>query len=436
MKFARLTVGGPCDAFQKCWIISLYCPLSISRNHQLRNEQRWSAQDQVQVECVSPAPTPHAITLPTYYLCAQLTSPSRLLKTAFHFLAGLGSGTLSAVLLQPIDLLKTRVQQSGHHSLRLALREIRDSAAAASSSRFGSSASVLPALWRGATPSALRTGFGSAIYFTSLNAIRTHVSRVPFFSAAAAAPTPDASNNSSRAAGAGAGTTAASSSAAVAATVKAQQQQHSSSLVKLSNTGNLLAGAVARTFAGMLLMPLTVIKVRYESSLYAYPSIAAAARGIFAKEGVRGFVSGFGATAMRDAPYAGLYVLFYEQSKKRLSAWHVGGGEGGSDSMGGSTSAGINFSSGVIAGAACSMMSNPFDAVKTRIQLQPGLYRNTFHAAHRMVMQEGLRSLLDGLALRMGRKAMSSALAWTVYEELLRRAEITLNPAKRTESML
>lgn len=319
-------------------------------------------------------------------------------------------------------MLKTRVQQSGHHSLRLALREIHASAAASSSSRFGSSVSVIPALWRGATPSALRTGFGSAIYFTSLNAIRTHVSRLPFFSeAATTTPIPNASNS-----GTGA-------PAVVAAAVETQQQQqpHSSSLVKLSNTGNLLAGAVARTFAGMLLMPLTVIKVRYESSLYAYPSIAAAARGIFAKEGVRGLFSGFGATAMRDAPYAGLYVLFYEQSKKRLSTLHAG-----SSKMDGSTSAGINFSSGVIAGAACSMISNPFDAVKTRIQLQPGVYRNTFHAAHRMITQEGVRSLLDGLALRMGRKAVSSALAWTVYEELLRRAEVTLNPAKRSESVL
>jgi solute carrier family 25 protein 38 len=41
-----------------------------------------------------------------------------------------------------------------------------------------------------------------------------------------------------------------------------------------------------------------------------------------------------------------------------------------------------------------------------------------------MVREGGLRSMFDGLALRMGRKAMSSALAWTVYEELIRRAEI------------
>lgn len=324
---------------------------------------------------------------------------NHLRSQVFHFVAGLGSGLLSAVLLQPIDLLKTRVQQSGHHSLTTAFREIR------SQPRF------LPALWRGATPSALRTGFGSALYFTSLNAIRNNVSRVPFLAADG-------------------------------------EGRHSSSLVKLSNTGNLLAGAVARTFAGMTLMPLTVIKVRYESNLYSYGSIAAAGRDIFRKEGLRGFFSGFGATAMRDAPYAGLYVLFYEQSKKRLSS--LTGGDGGAahakettgrakipvPAMGVSTAATINFGSGVIAGAACSAISNPFDAVKTRIQLQPGVYRNTFHAARMMVAHEGLRSLADGLALRMSRKAMSSALAWTVYEELIRRAEVTLNPKKRKESVL
>ena len=69
------------------------------------------------------------------------------------------------------------------------------------------------------------------------------------------------------------------------------------------------------------------------------------------------------------------------------------------------------------------MASNPFDAVKTRIQLQPGRYRNTVSGARRMVREEGLRALWDGLALRMSRKAVSSALAWTVYEELIRRAE-------------
>ena len=40
-----------------------------------------------------------------------------------------------------------------------------------------------------------------------------------------------------------------------------------------------------------------------------------------------------------------------------------------------------------------------------------------------MLREEGVRSLFDGLGIRIARKAVSSALAWTVYEELIRRAE-------------
>ncbi|KAK5654938.1 hypothetical protein OQA88_6695 [Cercophora sp. LCS_1] len=298
-------------------------------------------------------------------------------KSTFHFVAGLGSGVLSAILLQPIDLLKTRVQQSGSHSLSAAIAEIR------------AAPHLVPALWRGSVPSALRTGFGSAIYFTSLNAIRQNAARIPLLA------------------------------------VVTSTDPHSSSLPKLSNTGNLLAGAVARSFAGFILMPLTVLKVRYESSLYNYSSLGSAARDITAREGLRGFFVGFGATAIRDAPYAGLYVLFYEQSKRRLSALSNASSETKVTRMGVSTAAGINFASGVFSGVVCSVISNPFDAVKTRIQLQPDGYRNMVHAARRMVGEEGFRALWDGLALRMSRKALSSALAWTVYEELIRRAEVT-----------
>lgn len=189
-------------------------------------------------------------------------------------------------------------------------------------------------------------------------------------------------------------------------------------------------------------MPLTVIKVRYESNLYSYKSIASAARGIYAGEGARGFFAGFGATAMRDAPYAGLYVLFYEQSKKRLSRMYGNSStelnQTGDRSgvMGMSRAATINFASGGLAAVVCSIISNPFDAVKTRIQLQPGQYRNMVHAATRMLAEEGFRSLWDGLALRMSRKALSSALAWTVYEELIRRAERTWSRDAKKENVL
>ncbi|TGO69740.1 hypothetical protein BOTNAR_0007g00210 [Botryotinia narcissicola] len=310
----------------------------------------------------------------------------------FHFGAGLGSGILSAVLLQPADLLKTRVLQSNHASLYTSIRELSQSP------------NSIRSFWRGTVPSALRTGFGSAIYFTSLNALRQNVAR----------------SNLLRTIG----------------VVEQKSMAHSSSLPKLSNLANLTTGAVARAGAGFILMPMTIIKVRYESNLYAYKSIVGAGRDIFLTEGFRGFFSGFGATAIRDAPYAGLYVLFYEELKKRLS--HVvhsspqveGLAEkvdlGLSKNMKGSTSASINFGSGVLAAGLATAITNPFYSIKTRIQLQPKKYTNLVMAGKKMVGEEGVKSLFDGLGLRMGRKAVSSALAWTIYEELIRRAESVL----------
>ena len=206
----------------------------------------------------------------------------------------------------------------------------------------------------------------------------------------------------------------------------------SSRLPKLSNMANLATGAFARASAGFIMSPVTVLKVRYESSYYNYTSLASAVRDIARTEGFRGFFAGFGATAVRDAPYAGLYVLFYEQSKARLAelattlATSKDTGMGLQSAPSLATSTSINFLSGMVAAISATAVTNPFDAIKTRLQLMPGKYGNMVVAAKTMLREEGFRSLFDGLGLRMGRKAVSSALAWTVYEELIRRAETKL----------
>lgn len=303
---------------------------------------------------------------------------SKKAHPTFHFLAGLTSGLSSAVLLQPADLLKTRVQQSRSSSLVPVLRSIL------------SGPHPIASLWRGTLPSALRTGFGSALYFTTLSSLRQVV----------------ANETAQRNLSSG---------------ILAPAARSSSVLPKLSNMQNLFTGATARVFAGFVLMPVTVIKVRYESDFYAYKSISSAARSIFAQEGLKGFFTGFGATAVRDAPYAGLYVLFYEATKSRLN--RLVSAETDQSMRSSGSSATINASSGVLAAGLATGVTNPFDAVKTRLQLMPQKYGNMLKAARLMVKEDGLKSFFDGLGLRMGRKALSSALAWTVYEELIGRAE-------------
>ncbi|KAI1614893.1 MC family mitochondrial carrier protein [Exophiala viscosa] len=307
---------------------------------------------------------------------ANTVSSTKRAHPYFHFLAGLTSGVSSAVLLQPADLLKTRVQQSRSHSLVPVLKSIL------------AGPHPVASLWRGTVPSALRTGFGSALYFTTLSSLRQIFANA--------------------------------STKSIGDVLPAAVKKSSSVLPKLTNTQNLMAGASARVFAGFVLMPFTVIKVRYESDLYAYKSIASASRSIYASEGLRGFFSGFGATAVRDAPYAGLYVVFYEACKTRLNKI-LSSETDQNPSF--ASSATINASSGVIAAGLATSFTNPFDAVKTRLQLMPKKYRNMVNATRIMLKEDGLKSFFDGLALRMGRKALSSALAWTVYEELISRAE-------------
>src|SRR5204863_8320069 len=84
-------------------------------------------------------------------------------------------------------------------------------------------------LWRRTLPSARRTGFGSALYFTSLNALRQGVAN----------RSPD-----------------------VFAKVRTPTENPTSALPKLSHTANLVTGAIARVMAGFAMMPVTVLKVR------------------------------------------------------------------------------------------------------------------------------------------------------------------------------
>ncbi|GAB7361081.1 hypothetical protein MBLNU230_g1119t1 [Neophaeotheca triangularis] len=316
-------------------------------------------------------------------------------STGFHFLAGLTSGCTSAFLLQPADLLKTRIQQSRSATLTSVLRSVL------------AGPQPLQQLWRGTTPSVIRTGFGSALYFGMLNQLRSHAAALPATIGGSGNTTTTTTNNN---------------------------KSDSSALPKLGNLANLSTGAAARVAAGFIMNPVTVLKVRYESSYYNYTTLAGAGRDVLGREGLRGFFAGFGATAVRDAPYAGLYVLVYENAKARLGAVRAVEGEGGDGDDGGKKAkarstttvygaASVNFASGVVAAVAATTLTNPFDAIKTRLQIMPRKYANMVQGAKLMLKEEGLRSMFDGLSLRIGRKAVSSALAWTVYEELIRRAE-------------
>lgn len=89
----------------------------------------------------------------------------------------------------------------------------------------------------------------------------------------------------------------------------------------LPNTvlGNLTAGGTARSSVGLVLMPMTVIKTRMESSIYTgRTTILGVAKDILSTQGIRGLFAGFWPTTLRDAPTAGLFLVAYEQARRVL----------------------------------------------------------------------------------------------------------------------
>merc|ERR1719336_896344 len=78
---------------------------------------------------------------------------------------------------------------------------------------------------------------------------------------------------------------------------------------------SLLIGAAARTFAGSVMIPFTVVKTRIESGAFQYRSVFAALESILRTEGLRGLTRGLGPTLARDVPFSSLYLAFYDLLK-------------------------------------------------------------------------------------------------------------------------
>lgn len=229
-----------------------------------------------------------------------------------HLFSGALSGLTSSTLLQPFDLLKTRQQQPTSHLRPTILASAR---------------SVLQedgprGLWRGTSATLARNIPGIAMYMTSLSALRARLALVKVFAA---------------------------------------ERSTTSTLPTLSHSGNLLAGASTRVAVGFILNPISVLKARYESSLHQLPSLPAALAAL-ARAGPRELTRGFWASSLRDAPYAGLFVLSYEGAKK----W---AGQG--SNAGVLPGWAVHTTSAAAAGTVATLATHPFDVIKVRLV---GLY--------------------------------------------------------------
>ncbi|KAF5371954.1 hypothetical protein D9615_008068 [Tricholomella constricta] len=286
--------------------------------------------------------------------------------------SGALSGLATTVCLQPFDLLKTRMQQGDGK-----LNAQRNTLIIGTARDIIKQNGIL-GLWRGTTASLMRNVPGVALYMTSLTQLRTVMATSPYFAIVR---------------------------------VHTQNSKSSSVLPTLTNGGNLLAGATTRVGVGFLLNPFSVLKARYESNMYAYQSLTGAFVSI-ARQGPSELLRGFLASSLRDAPYAGLFIVFYEGIKRETYAIFP--------TTSNAHSAAIHSISAASAGAIATLATHPFDVIKTKIQVRS---EDRYHGLMRTIKtiwkQRGVVGYFDGATLRMSRKVLSSAIGWAVYEGYL-----------------
>nr|XP_044992579.1 mitochondrial glycine transporter isoform X2 [Jaculus jaculus] len=296
---------------------------------------------------------------------SPLLPPQDLHPVIKAFLCGSISGTCCTLLFQPLDLIKTRLQAlqpSDHGSRRVGmvavlLRVVRTES--------------LLGLWKGMSPSIVRCVPGVGIYFGTLHSLKQHFLR-------------------------GRPPTALES---------------------------LMLGVGSRSVAGVCTSPLTVVKTRFEpvavtgpvlplqSGRYGYESICTALRSIYHNEGHRGLFSGLTATLLRDAPFSGIYLMFYSQTKGIVLH--------GTDQLDAAFVPAVNFSCGIFAGILASLVTQPADVIKTHMQLSPGRFQWIGQAVAFIFKDHGLRGFFQGSVPRALRRTLMAAMAWTVYEEMM-----------------
>lgn len=265
------------------------------------------------------------------------------------FLAGSFSGICSTLLFQPLDLVKTRLQ-SPVQTRTAGLGMVSLLSHVVKNEK-------VTGLWKGTVPSMTRCVPGVGLYFCSLNCLQRALAKSD--------PSP---------------------------------------------LEAVCLGVMARSFTGVILLPITVIKTRYESGVYKYGSILQALKAIHTTEGFKGLFSGLIPTLLRDAPFSGLYLMFYTQAKKAVpETWKDG-----------MTQVPTIFFCGTFAGLVASLCTQPADVIKTHVQLCPRKFTSVSIAVSHINKEHGLAGYFRGLVPRVLRRTFMTALAWTVYEQVSR----------------
>lgn len=276
-------------------------------------------------------------------------------------ISGSASGALVSACVQPLDVIRTRIQADSARGQFIGVADTVKSIVKAHGVR---------ALWQGTQPTVVRLGIGAGLHFFFLETLK------PMF--------------------------------------------ESTSTHELGAMGALLTGGLSRAMAAVVSCPITVVKTRMEfidqraGMTQPYTNTLHALQTIARTEGIRGLYKGLGPTILSNTPFSGLYYLFYTRLQNQLRMTDMPG-------------VAVNLCSSTVAAVAATLITQPADVVRTRMQLNlahaeavaPASWRfQTWSMLQSIAKTQGMKGLLAGAGPRMVKRTLQTALVWTLYEEL------------------
>ncbi|KAL0783802.1 hypothetical protein Bca101_000047 [Brassica carinata] len=192
---------------------------------------------------------------------------------------------------------------------------------------------------------------------------------------------------------------------------------------KVSNHGRLLSGFGAGVLEALAIVtPFEVVKIRLQQQkglspeLFKYKGPIHCARTIVREESLLGLWSGAAPTVMRNGTNQA--VMFTAKNSFDVLLWNKHEGDGQA------LQPWQSMISGFLAGTAGPFCTGPFDVVKTRLMAQTrdgegGLkYRGMVHAIRTIYAEEGLVALWRGLLPRLMRIPPGQAIMWAVADQV------------------
>ncbi|XP_069815596.1 mitochondrial glutathione transporter SLC25A40 [Dendropsophus ebraccatus] len=183
-----------------------------------------------------------------------------------------------------------------------------------------------------------------------------------------------------------------------------------------AETACLIAGATARLGSASLISPLELIRTKMQSRPLSYKELTLCIRSSVAKEGWRSLWKGWGPTVLRDVPFSAMYWYNYELGRKWLCQRYNKS----------EATFSICFTSGAVSGSFASVVTLPFDVVKTRRQIEVGEQEvlpnmkkkptSTWRIMRIIISESGFTGLFAGLSPRLIKVAPACAIMISSYE--------------------